>query len=411
MSHHLHNLESLEPTAAAVTGTRPSFTRGSQTRYIGLDVHSETIAIAVAEPDGTLHAIGTINNTPEAVRKLMQKLGRPEQLAVCYEAGPTGYVVYWQLVALGIHCDVIAPGLVRPSDRVKTDRRDALKLARSYRNGDLTPIWVPDAAHEALCDLVRAREDALADRLRSRSRLTKLLLRHGLRRPIGMNPWGPKHRQWLQRLVVHEQVFQVSPALHATLVETLYEIDHQAERLARLDTAIVAAVPRAPAPLRALIGGLQTLRGVAFLTATTLAAELGTLMRFQHPKQLMGYIGLVPSEHSSGQAILRGRITKSGNAHVRRVLVEAAWSYRHAPHLTDATRRRGVSQSDAVQAIAWRAQHRLYTRFRRLSAKGKPHPKIIAAIARELLGFMWAIAHEVESPTLGMATPLPVCGD
>src|SRR2546425_3027234 len=212
-------------------------------RYLGLDVHAETIAAAIAEPDGAVRVLGIIPNRPEAVAKLVRKLGPREQLRVCYEAGPCGYVLYWQLVRLGIPCDVVAPTLVptKPGDRVKTDRRDAAKLARCHRAGDLTAVWVPDAAHEALRDLVRAREAAKQDQLRARHRVSKFLLRHGIRPPAGTKPWTQRHRRWL------DTVTFAPPAQQATLVDYVHEVDHAGARLKRLETALDAAIATAPA--------------------------------------------------------------------------------------------------------------------------------------------------------------------
>jgi len=378
--------------------------RTPATRYIGLDVHAADIAVAVAEPDGQVHSLGVIKHTPSAVAALVKKLaahGAP--LAVCYETGPTGYVLYWQLTRLGIHCDVIAVGLIptKPTDRIKTDRRDAMKLARLYRSGDLTPIWVPDEAHEALRDLVRAREDALEDRLRARHRVSKFLLRKGYVKPDGFTPWSTRHRQWLHRVLTTEAMFLDSPTLSATFRDYLSEIDRLQERLLRLDQAIRTAVAAAPARTQTLITNLQALRGVAFLTAVICVTELGTLTRFRKPTQLMNYAGLTSSEHSSGGRRRQGAITKCGNAHLRRVIVEAAWQYRFQPRVTTAQRQRAPGTSLRSRAIAWTAQERLCTRYRRLLARGKPSTVAVTAVARELLGFIWAIgiAHESMTPT------------
>lgn len=363
------------------------------TRWVGLDVHAETIAVAVAETDGTVRSLGTIGNTAGAVRKLVRKLGDVTKLRACYEAGPCGYVLYWQLTKLGVQCDVVAPTLipVKVGDRVKTDRRDAEKLARFHRSGELTAIWVPDTQHEAMRDLVRAREAARKDQLRARHRLGKFLLRRGLRRPEGSNAWGSRHAQWLSTIHLEQQADQ------DTFVDYRTEVEHAAARIERLERAIDAALERAPSETRAICEALQSLRGVARVTAVTVVAELGTLSRFDRPRQLMAYSGMVPSEASSGSKVRRGSITKTGNSHLRRVLVEAAWMYRFAPQLYPALRKRQQGQSEAVRAIAWKAQHRLHRRYRRLAGRGKPHPQVVTAIARELLGFIWAIGTHVEN--------------
>jgi transposase len=336
--------------------------------------------------------MGTIPNEPEAVHKLMRRLGPAEQLRVCYEAGPCGYTLYWQLTRAGISCVVIAPTLipVKAGDRVKTDRRDAEKLARSFRSGDLTPVWVPDAAHEALRDLVRAREAAKKDQLRARHRLQKFLLRHGQRPPAGTAAWTEKYRRWLSTVRFD------APAQEATRADYVAEVEHVRERIGRLERALDEAVEATPAAMRAVIDALQALRGIAKLAAVTIVAEVGRLSRFAGPRQLMGYSGAVASEHSSGPRVRRGAITKTGNAHLRRIVVEAAWSYRHRPAIGPTLRQRQAGQSAAVTAIAWKAQERLHGRYRRLLARGKVKQQVVTAIARELLGFIWAIGVAVE---------------
>lgn len=366
----------------------------SNVRFIGLDVHAETIAVAVAESSGEVRSLGTIPNRPESVRKLLKKLGPAAQLRVCYEAGPTGYVLYWQLTTLGVKCEVVAPTLVpvKAGDRVKTDRRDALKLARSYRAGDLTPVWVPDAAHEALRDLVRAREAAKKDQLRARHRLGKFLLRHGRRPPTAMTAWTQAHLAWVQSAVHFDHASQ-----EATLLDYIHEVEHVADRITRLEGAITAAVETAPTQTRAVIEALQALRGIALISAVTIASEVGELSRLTKPRQLMGYSGAVSSEDSSGERTRRGGITKAGNAHLRRVVIEAAWAYRHRPAVGPTLRRRQASVSPAVKEIAWKAQHRLHARYRALTARGKCKQQAVTAIGRELLGFIWAIGVHVES--------------
>jgi transposase len=362
-------------------------------RYVGLDVHADTIAVAVAEGHrGEVRSLGTIRNRADAVRKLVKRLEPRSTVRVCYEAGPTGYALYWQLVGLGVKCEVVAPTLVpvKSGDRVKTDRRDAEKLARGYRAGDLTAVWVPDAAHEALRDVVRAREAAKKDELRAKHRLSKFLLRHGRRPPQGIKAWTSKYWTWVSSVR-----FEYS-AQEATLLDYRTEVKRAAERIERLEKAIDAAVQDAPAQMKAVIEALQALRGVAKITATTLATEVGNFSRFTRPKQLMGYGGLVPSEHSSGNSKRKGAITKTGNAHVRRVLLEAAWNYRHRPALCGRHRQRQQGASEEIKAISWKAQHRLHNRYWRLTSKGKVPGKAITAVARELVGFIWAVGVQAE---------------
>lgn len=366
-------------------------------RYVGLDVHAKTIAVAVAEPDGSVREMGVIPNRREAVRRLVKKLGPKEKLRFCYEAGPCGYVLYWQLTGLGVHCDVVAPTLVpvRPGDRVKTDRRDACKLARSYRAGDLTAVWVPDAPQEALRDLVRAREAAKKDQLRARHRLGKFLLRHGQQAPEGVKAWTVKHREWLRTLK-----FQYG-AQEATLLDYVHEVDHVGDRLERLEKAIDKAIELVPEALGEVVVGLQALRGVSKLTAVTVVVEVGHFSRFERPTQLMGYTGVVPSEFSSGGRVRRGGITKTGNAHLRRVLVEAAHSARYRPNLSPALKKRQEGLSEEVKAIAWKAQHRLYQRHRALLRHGKTSQQTVMAVARELIGFLWDIGVHIERDQAG----------
>jgi len=361
-------------------------------RFIGLDVHAETIAVAVAEPGGEVRSLGTIPNRPEPVARLIRKLGKPEQLRVCYEAGPTGYVLYWQLSELGVKCEVIAPTLVpvKAGDRVKTDRRDAEKLARCYRAGDLTAVWVPDAAHEALRDLVRARLAARRDQLRARNRLGKFLLRHGRRAPEGTTAWGTKHLAWVKR-----QSFEQA-AQQATVVDYLHEVEHAAERIVRLERSIDAAIETLPQSLHAVIDALQSLRGIAKISAVSIMAEVGELSRFESARQLMGYSGAVSREHSSGERTRRGSISKAGNSHLRRIVIEAAWAYRHRPGLGATLLARQRDQSEDIKAIAWKAQHRLHARYSKLLAKGKAKQQVITAVGRELLGFIWAIGVAAE---------------
>jgi len=365
-------------------------------RFLGLDVHAETIAVAVAEPDGEVRSLGTIANREDSIRKFIKKLGSPEHLRACYEAGPTGFVLYWQLSQLGVECAVIAPTLVpkKPGDRVKTDRRDALKLARSHRSGDLTAVWVPDGASEALRDLVRQREAAKQDQLRARHRLTKFLLRCGQRPPLGLKAWTERYMRWLA------QVRYTQPAQEVTRLDCMNEVEHMAARVKRLEEAILEVVKLAPEPMQELIRGLQALRGVAHISAVTIASELGNISsRFQSARKLMGYCGVFPSEDSSGKRIRRGGITKTGNAHLRRIVVESAWCYRHLPRVGEKLRKRHQGVPAEITEIAWKAQNRLHKRYMKMMNAGKDQRKVMTAVARELLGFIWAIGIKAEAAT------------
>jgi transposase len=358
-----------------------------------MDVHAATIAVAVVEGRGVPRSLGVIENRPEAIRRLIKKLEQPSRLRVCYEAGPTGYVLYWQLQKLGVQCEVVAPSLVpvKAGDRIKTDRRDAEKLARAYRSGDLTAVFVPDAEHEALRDLVRAREAAKKDELRAKHRLSKYLLRYGQYAPEGCRAWTLSYWRWV-RMVKFEHAAQ-----NQTLLDYIAEVEHQSLRIERLEKAIDDAIAGAPPQMKAVIDALQSLRGVAKITAVTLAVEVGTFRRFDRATQLMSYTGMVPSEHSSGGRRNQGAITKTGNNHLRRVLIEAAWHYRHQPRLSNRQRALHGELDPHVLEIAWNAQLRLNRRYARLSAKTKPPGKVITAVARELVGFIWAIGTQTEA--------------
>lgn len=361
---------------------------------LGLDVHAETIAVAVAEAEGgEVRSRGIIANRPGSVSKLIRKLGDPRAIKVCSEAGPCGYALYWQLVGLGVHCDVVAATLipVKAGDRVKTDRRDATTLARLYRSGELTPAWVPDQAHEALRDVVRAREAARKDELRARHRLSKFLLRKGLRPPEKLTAWSDKYMQWVKALTMP------LAAEEAVRLDYVNEVDHAAARIKRLERAIEEAVDAAPQDIQAVIHALQALRGIQRLSAATIAAEAGSISRFTRAKQLMGYGGIVSSKDSSGERTRRGAITKAGNAHLRRIVVETAWSYRYKPSLSKRLCERQKGLPPEICEIAWKAQHRLHTRYMTLLLKGKSKQQVVVAVGRELTGFIWDVGRRIEA--------------
>jgi transposase len=360
-------------------------------KYVGLDVSKEKIAVAIAEEGrGETRYFGMIPHTPEAIRKLVKKLGEPNTLRVCYEAGPTGYPLFRLLISLGVHCDVIAPSLIpkRAGERIKTDRRDSIRLAQLYRAGELTAIYVPDTEDEALRDLVRAREDAKEDELRAKHRLTKFLLRNNIQPPTGIRKWTQKYRKWLDKLKFENSSSRV------VFQEYYHQLKELEQRISRLEEEIkLQAVEGVHAPT---IQALQGLRGVALITATSLVAEIGSFKRFPTPKHLMAYVGLIPSEFSSGEKRRQGEITKTGNRHVRRLLIESAWSYRYQPSVKGELKRRQEGLSPTVLGTSWKAQNRLHKRYYQLLSRGKEKGKAITAVARELAGFIWAITQEVE---------------
>ena len=356
--------------------------------YVGLDVHKDTITVAVAEEGrGETWVVATIPNTTFSLLKVLRKLGAWENLRCCYEAGPTGYGIYRFLKEAGIACEVIAPSLVpvKAGDKVKTDRRDARKLARSHRAGELTPIHVPEEVTEAMRDLERARDDAKKAEKRVRNQLGKFLLRQG-RKYDGKTPWTQKHLDWIRR-----QSFE-HEAQNRVLQDYLRAVEEAGERVVRLTKDIEELVESWS--LAPLVKALQALRGVRLITAVILAAELGDLRRFKSAPELMGYLGLVPSENTTGKRRRQGAITRTGNSHARWILVEAAWSYRFPPRMSAEIRRRNKPVSDEVKTIAWKAQRRLNGRYRRLQGRGKQLQRTITAVARELAGFVWAIGQQ-----------------
>jgi transposase len=348
----------------------------------------------VAEGDGgEVRYLGEIANTSEAIEKLVKQLRKGgATLSFCYEAGPCGYGIHRQLTDLGWECQVVAPSLIpkKAGDRVKTDRRDSLMLARLHRAGELTAVWVPDGAQEALRDLTRAREDMTHLQRQAKQRLQAFLLRHG-KRHDGKSNWTLAHYRWLEEAKFDHPVQQI------VFQEYIDTVKAMTKHIDSLDKQIESA--SAESVFWPVIEGLMALRGVNLLTATTIVAEIGDLKRFTSAPQLMAYLGVVPSEHSSGGTKLRGGITKTGNGHVRRVLVEAAWTYRHQARKTAVLQRRAERTSEAVQEIAWKAQTRLCGRYRLLEARGKLKVQVCTAIARELTGFIWAIGQTLPQPT------------
>lgn len=366
--------------------------------YLGLDVHKETIAVAIAPGGGTeVRNYGIISGTLEALDKLMKKLQQPElELRVVYEAGPCGYVIYRHLKKKGLHCEVVAPSLIpkKASDRVKTDRRDAQQLARLYRAGELTTIYVPDEDDEAVRDLVRARYAAVIDQRKARQRLKGFLLRLGFRY-TGKSSWNDAHQRYLARLNMPR------PQQQIVFQELLEAINVQTERLQRLTQAMENALPGWK--WEPVVRALMSLRGVQVIVAMTLVAEAGDISRFEDARQLMAYFGLVPSEHTSSDKRWQGGITKCGNGACRRVLVEAAWQYRLSPKVSPPLRQRQEKQSKAVRDLSWKAQQRLHQRYKVLSGRRKKSAVVVTALARELTGFVWAIARQL-SPEKPKAT-------
>ena len=362
-------------------------------KYVGLDVHKETIAVSVAEAEGgEVRFLGEVPNTADSVVKLVKRLRKEgAKLSFCYEAGPCGYGLHRQLLDLGQDCQVVAPSLIpkKPGDRVKTDRRDSLNLARLHRAGELTAVWVPDGAQEALRDLTRAREDMKHLQRQAKQRLLGFLLRHG-KRFEGKDNWTQAHFRWFETVKFEQPVQQI------VFQEYVDSVQAMTRRVEAFDEQIERAA--ADSVLWPLIEGLMALRGVKLITATTIVAEIGDLRRFTTAPQLMAYLGVVPSEHSSGESKVRGSITKTGNGHVRRVLVEAAWQYRYPARKTAVLQRRAERASEQVQEIAWKAQKRLCARYRRLEARGKLKVQVCIAVARELAGFIWAIGQTLPQP-------------
>jgi len=359
--------------------------------FIGLDVHQNSIDVAIAEGprDGEVRGYGKINGEFMDVDRLIRRLGYSrERLRVVYEAGPCGYGLYRHLREKGIDCMVVAPSLTprRAGDRVKTDRRDAFTLARLHRAGELTGVYVPRAEDEAMRDLTRAREDAKDAERKAKQQLNSFLLRHS-RKFSGRQKWSLAHRRWLSDQSFEQPVQQI---VFQEYIDAIEECERRVERLtAQIREAVVHW------RMQPVVAAFQAMRGVSLIVAATLAAEVGDTTRFDTPQQLAAYLGLVPSEHSSGDRRQRGSITKSGNAHARRVLIQGAWTYRHPARVSRQLRDRRADLPLEVRKIGWKAQLRLCSRYRQLVARGKSSQVAVTAIAREMAAFLWAIAKQV----------------
>ena len=358
------------------------------TRFVGLDVHKDTIAVAVTTPGRSdAQILATIPHDFASLSKTLARLGTPGSLSCCYEAGPTGFGLARQLEAAGWDCVVIAPSLVPVTAgcRIKTDRRDAAKLAHFLRSGDLVKVHIPDRATEAIRDLERARDAAKRAERTARQQLSKFLLRHG-RGYAGKTSWNETHRGWIGRQVFAEA------AQTRVLADGLAALEHATARVGRLTDDLREL--SAGWSLAPLVTALQAMRGIEMVSAVTIVAEIGDFRRFATAGDLMGFVGLIPTEHTSGTTRRQGPITKTGNRHVRRILVEAAWHYRRPPRMSKAIRSRNEAVSAGVRAIAWKAQLRLNARMSKLLGRGKPPGQVVVAVARELAGFVWAISRE-----------------
>jgi transposase len=363
----------------------------SSTLFVGMDVHKDSIAVAYVAQDHGAEVIylGTIGTRQCDIDQLIRKMqSKAKHLVFVYEAGPCGYWLYRYLSNKGDDCWVVAPSLIpkKAGDRVKTDRRDAVQLARLARSGDLTPVYVPKVEDEAIRDLTRAREDTLGDLKAAKFRLKAFLLRHDIRY-TGRANWSPAHLRWLSEVVCQ------TPAQQIVFQEYVRAVTEHTARLQRLEQELQEHVKAWR--LHPVVEALQALRGIQFTVAVTTVAELGDLTRFENPRELMKFLGLIPSEYSTGERRRQGSITKAGNTHARRALVEGAWAYRYPAKVSRHLQLRLEKQPKAIQDISWKAQVRLCKRYRKLIARGKHANQVVVAIARELVGFLWAIAKEV----------------
>ena len=358
--------------------------------HVGLDVHKDSISVAAAEPGrAPARLIGKVAHDVPKLLKVLGKVGTAEQLHIVYEAGPTGFGLQRSLQAKGFACDVIAPSQIpkRASDRIKTDGRDSIQLAECSRAGQLSAVWIPDPQDEAIRDLSRAREDAVNARVQARHQLKAFLLRHDVRYG-GKTSWCGAYYRWLATLNFG------AGAAQTAFTEYWQAVKSADERVERLSKALESSITGWR--WEHVVQALQALRGVAAITAIGLAAELGDLGRFAHPRQLMGYLGLVPSEHSSGARVSRGSITKTGNSHARRLLTEAAWNYRFKARIGKQAQVRQQELSEPIRVMAWKAQLRLTQRFAAFKERGLQANKACIAVARELAGFVWAIAQQAQ---------------